>query len=221
MTPAMLQTHKWKAAKPGDSRAPCPALNSLANHGYLPHDGKNIGFFQLVGALRLVYNLSFPLAALLSFVGILLCGHGLHLDLSDLAIHNKIEHDASFAHADALPGAKYAPIPVDPVRFRHFLSYAALNNGLFIEDMVKARVDYEQQARPLNSIHSQIAQGEVALAWLTMKDASGKISIETLMQWWNEERLPDKYQRPEQVVGLIETRSKANAVAAAMAKMKY
>lgn len=168
-----------------------------------------------------MYNLSIPLAALLSIVGILLCGHGLHLDLSDLAAHNKIEHDASFAHGDALPGAKYAPIPVDPVRFRHFLSFAALNNGLFIEDMVKARVDYEQQSRPLDNLHSQIAQGEVALAWFTMKDASGKISMQTLRQWWGEERLPDGYKRPEQVVGLLEVRSKAEAVASAMGKMKY
>ena len=27
---------------PTDSRSPCPALNALANHGYLPRDGKNI-----------------------------------------------------------------------------------------------------------------------------------------------------------------------------------
>ncbi|KAF7974519.1 hypothetical protein HWV62_11974 [Athelia sp. TMB] len=221
MTPAMKKNHKWMAAKPGDSRAPCPALNSLANHGYLPRDGKNIGFFALVGALREVYNLSIPLACLLSIVGILLCGTGLHLNLSDLAQHNKIEHDASFAHADAVPGAKYAPIPVDPERFRRFLTYAALNNGLFIEDMAKARVAYEMQATPLNSIHSQIAQGEVALSWLTMKDASGKIPMATLKQWWGEERLPDGYQPPAQVVGLLETRAKADSVASAIKKMKY
>ncbi|KZP27906.1 Cloroperoxidase [Athelia psychrophila] len=216
-----MEGHTWKAAKSGDSRAPCPALNSLANHGFLPRNGKNLGFFQIVGALREVYNLSIPFAVLLTIVGILFCGHGLQLDLSDLAVHNKIEHDASFAHGDAMPGAKFAPISVDPKRFRHFLSYAALNKGLFIEDMVKARVDYQQLSKPLDNLHAQIAQGEVALAWMTMKDASGKISIDTLKQWWGDERLPEGYQRPAQVVGLLETRNKANAVGSAMKKMTY
>jgi hypothetical protein len=27
--------NEWKSPSPGDSRSPCPALNALANHGYL------------------------------------------------------------------------------------------------------------------------------------------------------------------------------------------
>lgn len=34
--------HQYQAPRPNDSRSPCPALNALANHGYLPRDGKNI-----------------------------------------------------------------------------------------------------------------------------------------------------------------------------------
>ena len=29
------ETHEWRAPQEGDARAPCPALNALANHGYL------------------------------------------------------------------------------------------------------------------------------------------------------------------------------------------
>lgn len=32
-------THAWVAPKNGDQRGPCPGLNALANHGYLPHNG--------------------------------------------------------------------------------------------------------------------------------------------------------------------------------------
>ncbi|KAG8406889.1 hypothetical protein J3459_018571 [Metarhizium acridum] len=32
----------WKAAGPDDSRSPCPMVNTLANHGYLPHNGRNL-----------------------------------------------------------------------------------------------------------------------------------------------------------------------------------
>lgn len=34
--------YQYQPARPTDSRSPCPALNALANHGYLPRDGKNI-----------------------------------------------------------------------------------------------------------------------------------------------------------------------------------
>ena len=34
--------YEYEAPGPNDSRSPCPALNTLANHGYLPRDGKNI-----------------------------------------------------------------------------------------------------------------------------------------------------------------------------------
>ncbi len=34
-------THAWVAPNlaAGDQRGPCPGLNALANHGYLPHNG--------------------------------------------------------------------------------------------------------------------------------------------------------------------------------------
>ena len=31
--------HTWVAPGAGDQRGPCPGLNALANHGYLPHNG--------------------------------------------------------------------------------------------------------------------------------------------------------------------------------------
>ena len=34
--------YRYQPPGPDDSRSPCPALNALANHGYLPRDGKNI-----------------------------------------------------------------------------------------------------------------------------------------------------------------------------------
>jgi hypothetical protein len=34
--------YEYQVPEPNDLRSPCPALNTLANHGYLPHDGKNI-----------------------------------------------------------------------------------------------------------------------------------------------------------------------------------
>jgi len=35
MSAARMTTAVYSPPKPGDSRAPCPALNTLANYGYL------------------------------------------------------------------------------------------------------------------------------------------------------------------------------------------
>lgn len=31
--------YKWVAPGPSDQRGPCPGLNAMANHGYIPHNG--------------------------------------------------------------------------------------------------------------------------------------------------------------------------------------
>ena len=40
----------WSPAGPGDVRSPCPGLNSLANHGILPHNGKGMTISILVSS---------------------------------------------------------------------------------------------------------------------------------------------------------------------------
>jgi hypothetical protein len=37
-------------------RSPCPGLNALANHGYLPRNGKNIDYNQINEAAQAAYN---------------------------------------------------------------------------------------------------------------------------------------------------------------------
>ncbi|EEB88281.1 hypothetical protein MPER_13964, partial [Moniliophthora perniciosa FA553] len=58
------------AANTTEGRSPCPALNALANHGYLPRTGKDISLSQLTHAITTVYNMSYALAFLLSFTAI-------------------------------------------------------------------------------------------------------------------------------------------------------
>jgi hypothetical protein len=41
---AQFNYDDWRAPVPGDLRSPCPALNALANHGFLPRDGRNSEF---------------------------------------------------------------------------------------------------------------------------------------------------------------------------------
>ena len=104
---------------------------------------------------------------------------------------------------------------------RTFLSYAVLSKGMYLEDFMKARVDREDQLeKPLDAIHAQVGQGEVAVAWLVMKDDNGKIPLDRLRQWWGEERLPDNWTKPRRTVGLFEARGKADDVADGMRKLR-
>lgn len=43
-TNSTLKPHHftWRAPSTDDERAPCPMLNTLANHGFLPHNGRDI-----------------------------------------------------------------------------------------------------------------------------------------------------------------------------------
>ncbi|KAJ3803658.1 hypothetical protein F5876DRAFT_84780 [Lentinula aff. lateritia] len=72
-TTAVNDDHEYIAPTlPRDSRAPSPGLNTLANHGYIPRSGRQIEFIPLVCAIMQVYNISLPLALLLSVPGFLI-----------------------------------------------------------------------------------------------------------------------------------------------------
>jgi hypothetical protein len=88
-----------------------------------PHSGKELTFWQVVKAIRTVYNLGLPVALLLTIGGFALCGHRMRtrLDLHELAKHNKIEHNGSLAHDDVPDGEKCAPWSHDPDLLDAFL----------------------------------------------------------------------------------------------------
>ncbi|KAL4251055.1 chloroperoxidase family protein [Abortiporus biennis] len=67
---------QYQPPQEGSSRCSCPALNALANHGVLPRDGRNISFQQL--------------------------NQTVSFDLSDIDVHNGIEHDASLTREDSI-----------------------------------------------------------------------------------------------------------------------
>lgn len=125
------------SAVPGNTalyrRAPCPGLNSLANHGYLPRNGQNITRAVLSEALMSVYNLGPDLtAALVSQVP-----DPFNLDL--LSTHNLIEHDASLVHADSYYGRP--PNEVNLLLAADFLSRRNAEGRIGLAEVGKARKD--------------------------------------------------------------------------------
>ncbi|KAK2037589.1 hypothetical protein LZ31DRAFT_534823 [Colletotrichum somersetense] len=65
--------YEFRAPGPGDSRGPCPGLNLLANHGYLPRNG-HVNFGQVVEAAARGFNMAPDLATVLLVFAILADG---------------------------------------------------------------------------------------------------------------------------------------------------
>ncbi|MCJ1327625.1 hypothetical protein MMC10_004296 [Thelotrema lepadinum] len=96
----------WAPAGPDDARAPCPMLNTLANHGFLNHNGKNITFDQLSKTFSTILNINESLAQILFEDALLTVPtpNATTLDLDDLNTHNILEHDGSLSRLDAYFG---------------------------------------------------------------------------------------------------------------------
>jgi hypothetical protein len=153
------------------------------------------------------------LAVLLSIGGIFTCGRHLKLDLADLARHNVIEHDASLTHANALPEARYAPIPVDKALLQHLLDVSRNPDVLTFDDLVSVRAIRDSTlSRPFNWAHGVISRGEVALTVQIFGDEEGNMSKQYIREWFGEERLPQGWSKPITTIGVWSTSRISNWV---------
>lgn len=96
----------FKPAAANASRSPCPVLNSLSNHGFLPRDGRNISQDQLNFAFTQALNLDEAVTVSLAkpTFNISTTGVAGTVNLEDMKAHNVIEHDGSLSRADAVTG---------------------------------------------------------------------------------------------------------------------
>ncbi|GME36764.1 Chloroperoxidase [Neofusicoccum parvum] len=108
--------HAFVAPGSGDIRGPCPGLNALANHNFIPHNGVAT-ITQFVEATNSVYGMGVDLGTFLSVYGAVMDGDGLGwsiggapptTDLLNLLTqpqglsgsHNKYETDVSPTRGD-------------------------------------------------------------------------------------------------------------------------
>ena len=76
-------------------------LNTLANHGFLPHDGKDLSENVTINALETVLNID-PVLGTFLFRKALTTNpvaNATTFSLDDLSRHNILEHDASLRYA--------------------------------------------------------------------------------------------------------------------------
>ncbi|KDQ51950.1 hypothetical protein JAAARDRAFT_184569 [Jaapia argillacea MUCL 33604] len=254
------ETHEYIPAQPGDSRSPCPALNTLANHGYLPRDGRSISPSQMSKALKEAYHLSSPLSTLLTYGGFFLLrapppptsvptpltltsalSFSTHLlktlpsmgavlrdlDLSDLALHNHIEHDASLVHDNTPLGKKFASTHINSTLLETFLGASATGTHISLNDIALARVYRESQTTtpPIDAFHAEVARGEVALVLGIFGAPSSDgafgtassegVKIDWIKEWFGSERLPIGWA-PTHLQTLRQTVASSSGLRAAM-----
>ncbi|WJG37122.1 uncharacterized protein FOBCDRAFT_147839 [Fusarium oxysporum Fo47] len=180
--------HEFRAAGPYDSRSPCPGLNALANHGYLPRDGANINYDMINHAAQAAYH--FEDGFYIDAVNMVF-----QLDISttsrpnetfhlrDLAQHDQIEVDGSLTRNDIFFGddLHFDATVFDPVaRDLGLDKISRKDKFVTIETAAKAtknRLDLAKRANPeFNvSVHQHETEyGTTALYLLTLWDEHQK-----------------------------------------------
>lgn len=97
--------HKFVAPGPGDARGQCPGLNALANHNYLPHNGKAT-IQQFIDATNTGFGMAKDLGGFLAIYGAIVDGYltgwsikgGPHIGIG--GSHNNYEADSSPLKSD-------------------------------------------------------------------------------------------------------------------------
>ncbi|KAK3179855.1 hypothetical protein K4F52_008773 [Lecanicillium sp. MT-2017a] len=81
---------------------PCPMMNTLANHGFLPRNGREITREVVVDAMGAALNFDDGLASLMFDQAIIANPepNATYFSLNDLSRHNVLEHDASLSRMD-------------------------------------------------------------------------------------------------------------------------
>ena len=181
-------------ARPGEHRGPCPALNTLANEGFLPRDGR-VTVDQLVHALHERLGIATSIGTLLAKVAMAKLGKPGEggqrvLDLADLVQHGFIEHDASLTRRDAREGdaAELCPPLLDQL-----LSLSKDGKELTLEDLATAhQLRMAQSAQDGHKVPFKagvLGTLEAALLYQVLR-GSWTVAINDAREFLGTERLP-------------------------------
>jgi len=212
--------YKYLGDGKGKSRCPCPFLNTMANHGVLPYDGKNIhmetyrlaaykgGFSK--GMFSFSLRSSKKIAQKLHDDDVKAGKPNPHpldrLDMWELGIHGPIEHDYSLTRWDVdLPNQDANDRVVDPDLVKQMLDkYGNHPDGCYLtkHDLAlwrKDRIAQEEKRakrKPDWSLPAQVAAAGEAVFVTKFMGKDHRISCANARTFFLEQRLPDDYKPP-------------------------
>ncbi|KAK7054392.1 hypothetical protein VNI00_003586 [Paramarasmius palmivorus] len=188
------EDHSFRAPGPNDVRSPCPGLNTLANHGFLPRDGRNITIPMILQAGLDGYNLESNTIMAASKLGLLTSDDPITMSLDRLSAHGVIEHDSSVSREDFAIG--------DHINFNEtiFATLANSNPGSDVYNTTSAgKVQHDRLADSLarnpNVTNTEtivtIRSVESALYLSVMGDSTVGVAPKNFVQvFFREQRLP-------------------------------
>ncbi|KAK8113943.1 Chloroperoxidase [Apiospora kogelbergensis] len=206
---AFPSENEWKPPGPDDVRGPCPGLNTLANHGFLPRDGRDIDADTLSGALMEALNAEPELAGIFFAQAITTNPkpNATTFSLSDVTRHNILEHDGSLSRQDA----HYGRIDIlNPTVFAETLSY-------FPDPVIELKqAAHARRARIVasNRTNPEFAWSdaternsvlETAIYLIAFGDReAGSVSKKALVYFFEHERFPPGWETTNKAITLDE-----------------
>ncbi|KAL3425447.1 hypothetical protein PVAG01_02238 [Phlyctema vagabunda] len=196
-TPYLANTTvgSWIPGGSDDFRGPCPMMNTLANHGFLPRDGRNITLENAVFALTTALNFNQSLATIMfnAAVHVNPEPNATFFTLDHLNQHNVLEHDASLSRADAFDGNNHV---FNQTVFDESRSYW-VGDVLNIDMFVNSKLARQITSRAFNPNYTftatteQFSLGEVGAPITVFGDfASATVKRDLVEYFFENERLP-------------------------------
>ncbi|OJJ52387.1 hypothetical protein ASPSYDRAFT_189715 [Aspergillus sydowii CBS 593.65] len=190
------QAQEWIAPGSDDSRGPCPGLNTLANHGYLPRNGTGITLDILKDAMLEGFNIEHSDAELLFTQAIRTSPDWpltLSFDLADLGRHGILEHDISLSRSDAYFAD---PNPFNETVWAETESYFT-TPMITVDQLAKARMGRLATSKKTNPefelswLADGFSWGECASFFEIMADGTtGTVDKKYIDYWFRNERMP-------------------------------
>ncbi|KAH6844772.1 Peroxidase, family 2-domain-containing protein [Chaetomium sp. MPI-CAGE-AT-0009] len=203
VTPVLAGFDTWSPPGPYDVRGPCPMLNTLTNHGFFPHNGRNIDQETTENALFDALNLNKTLGKFLFDFALTTnpIANATTFSLNDLGNHNVLEHDASLSRADAYHGSV---LTFNHTIFEETKSYWTdeLITLKMAADARYYRIKTSQATNPeytMSELGDAFTYGESAAYVVLFGDKESKTVPRSWVEWlFEKEQLPQHlgWKRP-------------------------
>ncbi|KUI72246.1 Putative sterigmatocystin biosynthesis peroxidase stcC [Cytospora mali] len=187
----------WAPAGPDDFRGPCPMMNTLANHGYLPHDGRNLTEANVINGLKNGLNFD-PALGKIMFQQALIINpepNATFFTLDMLNVHNILEHDASLSRSDAYFGNNHV---FNETVFETTIKYWP-EETLDANYLAMSKVFRQVESKAFNPTYrftettEAFSLGEVLAPIAAFGDLDAVTVNRTLVEYWfRNERLPSE-----------------------------
>ncbi|KKO99714.1 hypothetical protein THAR02_08192 [Trichoderma harzianum] len=198
---ASVQVQQWMPPGPDDSRGPCPMLNTLANHGYLPHSGRHISPSQIEDAFTNFLNIEAGFAA--AAKDFAKAWGNDTFDLDDLNTPDILQHIASLTRDDYT--SRNPHLKPNFLRIERLMSDSP-TSFIDVDSIAKTRLRVESESTPnaLSKNQMNAALFEAAMVLVMMSDHSPDAEFnpplsayqgpkDRIRAWFEQERFPTEF----------------------------